>query len=192
MKRFFLHSLTALVLSMPVVSAHAAETYQFDPNHTNILWHANHFGFSSPTGRFGIDDGSVTIDEANPAKSSVDVTIDTNDLTTGIPKFDAHLKSKDFLDAEKFPTATFKSTKVDVTGKDTAKVTGDLTLHGVTRPVVLDVKLNKIGDHPMTKKKSVGFTATTTIKRSDFGITMYVPNVSDEVKLDIESEASVK
>ncbi len=190
MKRILLTSLTALALLLPA-AGHAADTYKFDPNHTSVLWHENHFGFSNPAGRFGITDGSVTLDEANPANSKVDVTIDVKSLTTGIDKFNEHIKSKDFLDADQFATATFKSTKVDVTGKDAAKVTGDLTLHGVTKPVVLDVKLNKIGEHPMNHKKTAGFTASTTIKRSDFGISMYVPNVSDEVKIDIEAEASV-
>ncbi len=191
MKRILLSSLAALALFLPS-AGHAADTYKLDPNHTNILWHANHFGFSNPSGRFGIKDGSVTLDEANPANSKVDVVIDIKGLVTGIDKFNEHIKSKDFLDADQFDTASFKSTKVDVTGKDAAKVTGDFTLHGVTKPVVLDVKLNKMGEHPMNQKKTAGFTASTVIKRSDFGISMYVPNVSDEVKIDIEAEASVE
>jgi polyisoprenoid-binding protein YceI len=179
------------MFAMPV-AAQAAETYNFDPNHTNINWNANHFGFSSPSGRFGLKDGSITIDEAAPANSSVNVTIDVNGLVTGIPKFDEHLKSPDFLDAAKFPEATFKSTKVETGADNTAKVTGDLTLHGVTKPVVLDVKLNKQGENPMTKIKSVGFSGKTVIKRSEFGIDKYVPNVSDEVTIAIEAEAGLK
>ena len=200
MKRILFATVAAAVLSLSVPAfaadtadsqAPAAESYKFDPNHTNILFHANHFGFSSPSGRFGIKDGTLTLDEQDPAKSKVDVTIDTGSLATGIDKFNEHLKSPDFLDAGKFPTATFKSDKVEVTGKDTAKVSGELTLHGKTKTVTLDVKLNKEGDHPMTKKKSVGFSASTTIKRSDFGVDKYVPDVSDEIKIEIESEASV-
>lgn len=191
MKRVLFATVAAAFLTLSSMAAQASDTYSFDPNHTNILFHDNHFGFSSPSGRFGIKDGSVTLDEQDPAKSAVNVTIDTSSLSTGIAKFDEHIKSPDFLDAGKFPTATFKSTKVEVTGKDTAKVSGDLTLHGVTKPVTLDVKLNKEGEHPMTKKKAVGFTASTTIKRSDFGVTKYVPDVSDEVKIDIESEAQM-
>jgi polyisoprenoid-binding protein YceI len=189
MKRV-LFATAAVVLSVSLsAAALASDKFAFDPNHTNIIFHDNHFGFSSPSGHFGIKDGTLTLDEQDPAKSAVDVTIDTTSLVTGNPKFDEHIKSPDFIDAEKFPTATFKSTKVEVTGKDTAKVTGDLTLHGVTKPVTLDVKLNKEGEHPMTKKKAVGFSASATVKRSEFGIVKYVPDVADDVKIDIESEA---
>lgn len=191
MKRFLLATAAVVMFAMPV-AAQAAETYHFDPNHTNINWNANHFGFSSPSGRFGLKDGSITLDEATPANSSVNVTIDVKGLVTGIPKFDEHLKTADFLDAEKFPEATFKSTKVEPGADNTAKVTGDLTLHGVTKPVVLDVKLNKQGENPMTKVKSVGFSGKTVIKRSEFGIDKYVPNVSDEVTIAIEAEAGLK
>ncbi len=185
-------AMTALLLSaMPLAAQAAPQTYTLDPNHTNILWHVDHFGFSSPSGRFGIKEGTLVLDEANPNNSSLNVVIDVNGLATGIPKFDEHIKSKDFLDAAKFPTATFKSTKVERDG-DEAKVTGNLTLHGVTKPVVLDVELNKIGEHPMTKVKSVGFSAETKIKRSDYGVSMYVPNVGDEVEIEIETEASLK
>jgi polyisoprenoid-binding protein YceI len=192
MKRILLQSLAAAALLVPF-TAHAADTYKFDPNHTSVVWHANHFGFSNPSGRFTVKDGgSVTVDEAKPENSSVDVVIDVNSLVTGIDKFNEHLKSKDFLDAAKFPTAEFKSTSVKVTGKDTADVTGNLTLHGVTKPVTLAMKLNKIGEHPMSHKKAVGFTGSTTIKRSDFGISQYVPAVSDDVVLEIEAEAQVQ
>lgn len=178
-----------VLLSVP---AFAADTYRFDPNHTSVWWHANHFGFSTPSGRFGIKDGTVTLDEKEPKNSKLDVTIDIASLNTGIVKFDEHLSTKDFLDVAKYPQATFKSTSVKTTGSDTAKVTGDLTLHGVTKSVTLDVKLNKLDLQPMTKKKTAGFTATTMIKRSDFGIDQYVPNISDEVKLDIEAEAGIE
>ena len=191
MKRFLLATAAVVMFAMPV-AAQAAETYHFDPNHTNINWNANHFGFSSPSGRFGLKDGSITLDDKTPANSSVNVTIDVNGLVTGIPKFDEHLKSPDFLDTAKFPEATFKSTKVETGSDNTAKVTGDLTLHGVTKPVVLDVKLNKQGENPMTKVKSVGFSGKTVIKRSEFGIDKYVPNVSDEVTIAIEAEAGLK
>ena len=190
MNRALFATVAAAVLSLSLASAaQASDSYAFDPNHTNVLFHDNHFGFSSPSGHFGIKDGTLTLDEQDPAKSAVDVTIDTTSLVTGNPKFDEHIKSADSLDAGKFPTATFKSSKVEVTGKDTAKVSGDLTLHGVTKPVTLDVKLNKEGEHPMTKKKAVGFSASTTVKRSDFGVVKYVPDVADEVKIEIEAEA---
>lgn len=171
-----------------VSAARAAEKFTFDQNHTNIVWHANHFGFSNPSGRFGVTEGILVLDEAAPEKSTVNVTIDVAGLNTGIPKFDEHLKSADFLDTAKFPTATFKSTKVDVTGKDTANVTGDLTLHGVTKPVTLEMKLNKLDANPMNNKKTAGFSGKIVLKRSEFGISQYVPNVSDDITIGIEAE----
>lgn len=191
MKRILLATAAIVMFSLPV-TAHAADSYQFDPMHTNINWRANHFGFSSPSGHFAIKEGSVVLDEAAPDKSTVNVTIDTASLATGFDKFDDHLKGEDFLNTDKFPDATFKSTKVEP-AKDgkTAKVEGELTLHGVTKPVVLDVTLNKQGDHPMNQKKTVGFSATVTIKRSEFGIDKYTPGVSDEVQISIEAEASI-
>lgn len=182
-------ALTAMVSTF-AFSAHAAETYKLDANHTAITWHINHFGFSTPSGKFMSVDGEVTLDEANPAASSVKVTVDVNGINSGVAKLDEHLKAPDFFDVAKFPTATFVSKKVQLTGKDTAKVDGDLTLHGVTKPVTLDVKLNKIGEN-MMKLKTAGFTASTTLKRSDFGMTTYVPNLGDDVKIEIESEANV-
>lgn len=180
------------LLSSPFcLTAQAADSYSFDPNHTNILWHANHFGFSSPSGRFGIKSGTLMLDEATPGSSTVEVTIDTKSLVTGISKFDAHLMSADFLDTDKFPTASFKSTRVEVTGKDTANVYGNFTLHGVTKPIVLKTRFNKMGDNPITRKKTVGFSASTVIKRSEFGVDKYVPNVSDNVQIEIETEAGL-
>ncbi len=190
MKRILLQSLAVAALLAPF-TAHA-DTYKFDPNHTSVLWHASHFGFSNPAGRFTVKEGTLNLDEAAPAKSSVEVTIDTNSLVTGIDKFNEHLKSDAFLDVAKFPTATFKSTSVEVLSANAANVKGDLTLHGVTKPVTLQIKLNKIGDHPMSHKKAAGFTGMTTIKRSDFGITQYIPGVSDEIVLEIEAEGQVQ
>jgi polyisoprenoid-binding protein YceI len=149
-------------------------------------------GFSFPHGIFSNIEGTLVLDEADISKSAVDVTIPLDKIATGIPKFDDHLKSKDFFNVEKTPTAKFVSTKVEKTGDKTAKLTGDLTLNGITKPVTLDVTLNKQGEHPMKKKKAVGFSATTQIKRSDFGISYGVPNVPDEVDLEIQAEAQAK
>ena len=181
--------ISALWLSFAPV-AQAADTYTFDPSHTSVVWSINHFGFSNPSGKFASVTGSVTFDEAKPELSKVTVTIPIANLFTGIDKLDEHLKTKDFFDLAQFPTATFTSDKVEVTGKDTAKVTGTLTLHGVAKPVTLDVKLNKIGEN-MKKKKTAGFSITATLKRSDFGMDKYLPMLGDEVKLSIESEANL-
>ena len=174
------------------VTAHADPvTYKLDPGHTMVLFSWNHFGFSNPTANLGLGDGTLVFDEKNPAKSSVEVTLPLANLDTHVSKLDEHLKKPDFLDADKFSTIPFKSTKVQAEGAGKYKVTGDLTVHGVTKPVVLDAKLNKSGEHPMLKVAAIGFDATTTIKRSDFGVGAYVPNVSDEIKIRITTEGAV-
>ncbi len=189
-------TLAATLLVSVFALAHAtpaqAEKYKFDPNHTNIDWQANHFGFSNPSGKFAKTEGTLELDEDKPENSKVTITIHTDSVVTGIEKFDQHIESADFLDAVKFPTATFISDKVEVTGKETAKVSGMLNLHGVENPVTLEVKLNKIGESPVAHRKTAGFSASTTIKRSEFGINTALPFVSDEVKLSIEAEANVE
>ncbi len=180
----------AAALSFSTLSAQAAPvTYQLDPTHTAVVWHINHMGFSNPSGKW-MAQGTLDLDADKLQDSKVNVTINVTDIVTGIPKLDEHLRTPDFFDAAKFPTATFVSDKVDVTGKDTAQVHGMLTVHGVTKPVTLQVKLNKVGVSPVSQKQTAGFTAFTTIKRSDFGITKYLPALGDEVKLEIEAEAN--
>ena len=171
--------------------AHAqAQTYKLDAAHTAITWHIDHFGFSKPSGKFMNVEGSVTLDQDNPANSHVEVTIPVAKVNTGVPELDEHLIGPDFFDAAQFPTATFKSTHVTITGEHSADVTGDLTLHGVTKPVTLQVKLNRMAEN-MFKKQTAGFTASTTLKRSDFGMTTYLPNLGDEITIEIESEANM-
>ena len=175
------------------VSAQAAPvTYTMDPGHTMVLFSWNHFGFSNPTANLGVGQGTIVFDDKDPSKSSVDVTLPLADLDTHVSALDEHLKKPDFFDADKYPTVTFKSTKVQAAGGNKYKVTGDLTVHGVTKPVTLDATLNKSGEHPMKKTQTVGFDATATLKRSDFGVGAYVPNVSDEIKVRITTEASVE
>lgn len=180
----------ASALSLAVFGAGAAEvTYRIDPTHTMVLASWNHFGYSNPTANFGDVSGTIAYDADAPEKSSVEVVLPMSGIDSFVPKLDEHLKSADFFDAEQFPQATFRSTSVRVVGEGRLEVTGDLDLHGVTRPVVLDVTLNKAEPHPMSKAPSIGFDATTTIKRSDFGISKYVPMVSDEISLRITTEA---
>jgi polyisoprenoid-binding protein YceI len=192
MKNIFTLVIAALCSSM-VFSAQAADTYVLDPSHTSVNWSINHFGFSNPSGKFASINGTLALDEIKPEESKVNATIEIANLFTGIAKLDEHLKSKDFFDSANFPTATFVSDKVELTGKDkdTARVSGLLTLHGYSKPITLVVKLNKIGDN-MMKKKTAGFSATATLKRSDFGISTYLPGLGDEVKLVIESEANLQ
>lgn len=167
----------------------ASGTYTLDPTHTDVLAQWSHFGFSNPTAHFGNVDGTLVYDAADVTKSTVQVTLPLSGLNSFTAKFDEHLKSGDFFDAAKFPSATFKSTKVESAGTNKLTVTGDLTIKDQTKPVVLDVTLNGAGEHPMKKVPAAGFDATTTIKRSDFGVGQYAPNVSDEVKIRITAEA---
>jgi polyisoprenoid-binding protein YceI len=180
------------LLGAAVSSVQAAPvTYQLDPGHTMVLFTWNHFGFSNPTADLSLGSGTLVFDDKQPAKSSVEVTLPLANLDTHVSALDEHLKKADFFDAAKYPDVTFKSTKVQPLGGDKFKVTGDLTVHGVTKSVVLDAKLNKVGEHPMKKVQAIGFDATGTIKRSDFGVAAYVPNVSDEIKIHITTEGSV-
>lgn len=184
MKRIFL-----TLLSLGLANAAMAATYSIDSNHTQVLFTYSHLGFSNITGRFDQVMGTFDFDAAKPVNSNIEVQIPLASLSTGVVKLDAHLRGPEFFNAEKFPTASFKSTKVSAEGKGKLKVFGTLTLHGTSQPVVLDVTINNIGLHPMKKVPAVGFDATTTIKRSDFGIAAYVPAVSDNVKLSITMEA---
>jgi polyisoprenoid-binding protein YceI len=169
----------------------APVTYKLDPNHTMVLLSWNHFGFSHPTADLGLGEGTVVFDQQHPANSSVEVTLPLARLDTHVPALDEHLKKADFFDAGQYPVVTFKSTAVKALGGNRFEVTGNLTAHGVTRPVVLDATLNKVGPHPMTKAAAIGFDATASLKRSDFGVAAYVPNVSDEVSIRITTEGSV-
>jgi polyisoprenoid-binding protein YceI len=172
------------------LSAQAAPvSYKLDPTHTMVLFSWNHFGFSNPTANLGISQGTLVFDEQNPAQSSVEVTLPLAKLDTHVSALDEHLKKPDFFDADKYPAVTFKSTQVRPLGGNKFKVTGNLTVHGVTKSVVLDATLNKLGMQPMLKVPAVGFDATGTIKRSDFGVGAYVPNVGDEVSIRITTEA---
>ncbi|HET6397465.1 MAG TPA: YceI family protein [Pseudoxanthomonas sp.] len=185
-------SAIALVAALAAAPAVAAPvTYQLDPTHTNVLAQWSHFGFSNPFANFGDVQGTLVYDPANVAASRVEVTLPLSGLTGFSGKFDEHLRSADFFDAAKYPTATFRSTRVEAAGEGKLKVTGDLTIKDITRPVVLDVTLNKSGEHPMLKVPAIGFDATATIRRSDFGVGAYVPHVGDEVVLRITTEASV-
>lgn len=166
----------------------AAERYVFEKPHTQIVFFVNHLGFSHSMGRFHDFDGHFMIDRENLANSSVDITIDTDSIDMGAEDWTAHLKNADFFNVEKYPEMTFKSTSVEVTGDNTANVTGDLTILDVTKPVVLAVTHNKSGAHPMNNKEMAGFSATANIKRSEFGMNYGLPNVADDVEIRIEVE----
>ena len=175
-----------LALATPAL---ASPSYVIDPTHTQVEFTYSHFGFSNITGRFDTVESEFHFDPARPTDARVKVTIPVASLSTGVEKLDQHLLGADFFDAQAFPTATFESTGVTAAGEGKLAVAGDLTIHGVTRPVVLDVTINKLGEHPMRKVPAAGFDARVEIKRSEFGIGNYAPAVSDEVTLEITVEA---
>jgi polyisoprenoid-binding protein YceI len=171
------------------LSSFAADIYRLDPEHTNITWSANHFGFSSPSGKFTKAEGVIILNESEPQLSTVEVTIATSSIMTGVDRLDSHLKSEDFFNVAKFPTAKFVSKEISITGVNSAKIKGDFTLLGTTKPIILEARLNKLGIHPITQDKTAGFSAAAIIKRSDFGMIFGAPGVADNVKLNIEVEA---
>ena len=180
----------ALAASLVLAAAPLyATTYTIEPDYTQAVFRWSHLGFSNPAAQLSQGQGTLEFDPANPTRAAVNVTIALSSLSTGVPALDEHLRSEDFFEVAKFPTASFRSTKVEQgAGKDRLKVTGELNLHGITRPVTLDVTVLKIGANPRTQLPTVGFEATTTLKRSDFGLGAFVPQVSDEIKLQISSQ----
>jgi polyisoprenoid-binding protein YceI len=162
----------------------AAGTYVVDANHTQVVWSVDHFGFSRLYGMVGGMSGDLQIDPARPSQAKVQIDIPLSGLTVSSPGFAKHLQTADLFDTAKFPTARFVSRSVAVRGQQ-ATITGDLTLRGVTKPLTLQARFHGAGANPMNKKPTVGFSATGTLKRSDFGLGYAVPAVSDEVKLEI-------
>jgi len=187
MRTLMLSLLCAGVLS--TTASAAPVSYQLDPTHTDVLFTWNHNGFSFPTGRAAISSGTLVYDPAAPGQSRVEVQLPLAELDTHVPKLDELIKGEKFFDVGKHPQAHFRSTSVVPQGKDRLKINGELTLHGVTRPVVLDATLNKLGEHPSRKTPTIGFNATASIKRSAFGLDAFLPNIADEVQLRITTEA---
>ena len=180
----------ALVLSAaaaaPVLAA--PETYTLDGAHSFPRFSYNHFGYSQQLSRFDKTTGTVVLDKA-ARTGSVDVVIDTQSVNTGFPLFNEHIQGEDFLDTARYPTATFKSTKVVFEGDKPVSVDGNLTIKGVTKPVTLTVTSFQAMPHPMFKKDAIGANAFTVVKRSEFNASKYAPYVGDEVRIDIAVEA---
>jgi polyisoprenoid-binding protein YceI len=164
-----------------------AGAYDVEPIHTRVLFSVSHLGFTTWYGEFTNVSGALTLDPKKPAGSALEIHIPVATVSTTSAKLDGELKSDAWLDATQFPEIVFKSTKVTETGKDTAKVTGDLTFHGVTKPVTLAVKFNGAGTNPLDKKYTAGFEVSGKIKRSDFGVKTYVPLIGDDVDLIISA-----
>ena len=183
----------AAVLALALAAASAplyATTYTLEPDYTQGVFRWNHLGFSTPAAQFSQGAGTLEFDSAAPTHASVKVTIPLSTLNTGVPDLDDDFRSTDFFDTAKFPSATFTSTQVEAGMTPTQlKVTGNLNLHGVTKPVTLDVTVVKVGTNPRSGLPTVGFDAMTTLKRSEFGLGAYVPQVGDEIELHIICQA---
>ena len=163
--------------------------YTLDSSHSQILFSYNHLGFSTTYGMFSGFEGEIQFDKEDPAASSVSVSFPVETMLTGWEARFGHFMSEDFFAASAEEMVSFVSTGIEVTGESTAKITGDLTLNGVTKSVVLDAALNQAGEHPMAGKDWAGFDATTTLVRSDYGLGKFAPYVSDEVQVMISIEA---
>ena len=194
MKRIFLAAIVAAGLTgaapAQIVTTPAAVhpgAYTVEPYHTRVLFAVSHFGFTTYYGNFTGVTGSLTLDPKKPSDSKLSISIPTASVSTTNPVLDGELKSADWFDAAKYPAITFTSTSVTPTGHGNAKVAGDLTLHGVTKPVTLQVKFNGAGVNPIDKAYTAGFEVSGKVKRSDFGVTKYVPYVGDDVTLIISA-----
>lgn len=196
MHMYALASVAALAMAVPV-SALAqspamhdpakveAGVYSVDPNHTQAVFQLSHMGFSNYTGTFSGASGELTLDPKTAGASSLKVSIPVKSVMTTSIKLDEELKGAQWLDADRFPNLTFVSTKVTPEGEGKAKVTGDLTIHGVTKPTTLEVTFVGAGTNPLSKRYTVGFDAKGDIKRSDFGVKTYVPLIGDKLHLSI-------
>ena len=176
----------AAAIATPVLAA--PDTYVLDSAHSFPRFSYNHFGYSTQVGRFNKTTGKIIYDkEAKTA--SVDIVIDATSVDSGFPVFNEHLRGEDFFDTAKYPTATFKSTKVVFEGNKPSAIEGNLTIKGITKPVTLTVTSFHAMPHPMKKKDAIGANAFTTVKRSDFNAGKYAPNVGDEIRIDLGVEA---
>jgi len=178
------------LLLLAHLPAYGADTLVIDPSHTAIIFSWSHRGFSHPVARLEKVEGSVILDRADPAKSSVSVTMPLEGLRTGDDYLDKRLKTAEFLDLAKYPALTFKSTRVKRLVGKKFKLYGDLAVHGVTMPVVLDARINRIRTDPAATSTSAGFEADVVLRRSDFGVSKYVPTVGDALTVHITLEAN--
>ncbi len=182
---FAFTAIATTVLAYPVF---AADKYEFDKSHTKILFYINHLGYSETIGEFTDYDGNFTFDQTKPEESSIDVTLKPSGIRTSSSKLDSELQGEKFFKSDQFPTIKFVSKKVKKTGENTGEVDGVVTMLGVSKPTKLIVRFNKADYHPFTKNFVAGFSASATLKRSDFGMKEYLPLVGDEVRIEVQTE----
>ena len=181
-------SAALLLATTSTLALAAPETYQVDSSHTFPRFSYSHLGLSIQTSQFNITTGTVTLDKAAKT-AAVDITIDTRAVDTGSAAFNEHIQAEDFLDTAKYPTATFKSTRVVFAGEQPTAIEGDLTIKGITKPVTLKVNNFATMIHPMVKKDAIGANASAVIKRSEFNAGKHSPLVGDEVTITVAIEA---
>ena len=181
------HPLLALLIAAMCAPAHATD-YRFDTVHTQVFFSASHLGMSNPAGRLRVKSGFIQFDSGDWATAKVDATIDTASLDMGDEAWNRRLRSGEFLNADKFPTAHFVSDRVEKTGDREGIAHGKLTLLGVTRPLDLHVIFNRTGLEPYSLQYTAGFSADAKFKRSDFGMRKYIPDIGDDVTIHIEAE----
>jgi polyisoprenoid-binding protein YceI len=180
-------ALVAAGLTAPAFAS--TQTYTLDASHSQVVFSYNHLGYSTTYGMFSGFEGEIAFDAESPENSTVSVSMPVRSMLTGWEARFDHFMSDDFFGAAEDDMITFVSTGIELTGEDTALITGALTMNGITSEVVLDAKLNQMGQHPMMEQPWAGFDATATVLRSDFGLDMYAPFVSDEVEVMISIEA---
>jgi polyisoprenoid-binding protein YceI len=184
----YLMTVTTLLALATAATAAAAETYHLEKTHVDLLFSINHAGFTEKHGSFRDLDATLQYDAANPEDSQVTVTVNTDSLDTAFPARDKDVKGEKFLDVARYPQMRFVSTKVTREPDQTLRIDGQLTLHGVTRPLTLHARLNKAAPNPFDKRPTLGFSATGSLKRSDFGIATYIPVIGDIVNITIDAE----
>ena len=182
-------AILAVTAGFSIAALAAPETYVIDNNHTFPKFEYSHFGYSLQQSRFDKTGGKITLDRT--AKTGLaDITIDTKSINSGSELFNGHLKGDGFFDVEKFPTITYKSTGFKFDGDKPVAIDGNLTVKGITKPVTLTLTGFHCMPHPMSKKDACGANATAKVKRSEFNLAKFVPNVGDDVTLSIAVEAA--
>lgn len=188
-RTFFAALLFVLPLSVAAdLSDVPSGKYSLDNSHGYITFSYSHLGFSNPRVGFNSFDTVLDLDSSNPENSTIEVTIDAASIDSRVAEFNEHLNGADFFNTAEYPTITFRSTRVEATGRNTFNVTGDLTILGTTKPVTLAATINKAAEHPLQNVPTIGVSASTKLMRSAWGLDAYVPAVSDEVELSIEVE----